>query len=209
MVLSQAEWRQGLLSRCGVEVQQKLQQARVAIAGLGGLGSNIAVMLTRMGVEHLHLIDFDKVDITNLNRQQYFVAQLGMDKTEALSHNLRLINPYVQLRVDKVRVTEENITELFAEDEIICEAFDKPDYKAMLVNGILCNFPDKLVVAASGMAGCGAGNLIMTKRINRRLYVCGDGTSDCTKEYLVAPRVALCAAHQANLVNRLILGLEE
>ena len=82
---------------------------KIAIAGLGGLGSNIAIGLARIGVGQLHLVDFDRVDLSNLNRQQYFLRHLGMEKTEAMTELLREVNPYLDVRAVCCRVTEENI----------------------------------------------------------------------------------------------------
>lgn len=205
---SQEEWNRQLRERCGEKATRKLQQARVAVAGLGGLGSNIAILLVRMGVGNLHLIDFEKVDFSNLHRQQYFSDQIGEYKTEALASILKKINPYVELKLSYERVTEENLPMLFAKEDIVCEAFDNPQAKAMLVNGVLENFPGKVVVASSGMAGLADGNLVKARRLNKNLYLCGDGVSDCKAESLYAARVALCAAQQAHLVQRIILGLE-
>ena len=205
---SYEEWNCQLRERCGKEATDKLQQARVAVAGLGGLGSNIAILLTRMGVGNLHLIDFDKVDYSNLQRQQYFAEQVGAYKTEALAETLQKINPYVNLKLSCLEVNEENLPELLVEDEFICEAFDKAEAKAMLVNGVLEHFPGKVIVAGSGMAGLGDGNLIKARRISKSLYLCGDGVSNCEAASLYAGRVALCAAQQAHLVQRIILGLE-
>jgi sulfur carrier protein ThiS adenylyltransferase len=181
---------------------------RVAVVGLGGLGSNIAIMLTRMGVGHLHLIDFDRVDVSNLHRQQYFVEQVGLFKTEALASTLRKINPHIDLELSCVKLDERNLEALLKDEAIICEALDKAETKAMLVNGVLGNFADKIIVAASGMAGLGDGNLIQARRISKNLYLCGDGVSDCESESIYAARVALCAAQQSHLVQRIILGLE-
>ncbi|KMZ52557.1 sulfur carrier protein ThiS adenylyltransferase ThiF [Dorea sp. D27] len=198
--------RQALIERHTAGVQRKLAGARVAIAGLGGLGSNVAFVLARAGVGHLHLLDFDKVDITNLNRQQYFIRHIGMYKTDALTEELQQINPYLHIRADCVKVTEGNLADLFGQDEIVCEAFDRPEAKAMLVNGIREYYPDKLLVAASGMAGYGGSDTIRTRQIAEHFYVCGDGGS--SPEHgngLMAPRVALCAAHQANLITQYII----
>lgn len=129
-----------LNERHSPEKQKLLSAGRVAIAGLGGLGSNVAYALARIGVGHLHLIDFDVVDITNLNRQQYFMEHIGMYKTDALKSLLLKINPYLDIDTDCVKVTEENLTKLFCDDLIVCEAFDNPEAKAMLVNGILEHF---------------------------------------------------------------------
>ncbi len=209
-ILTKEEIKAALEERHSPEIQEKLSAGRVAIAGLGGLGSNVAYSLTRIGVGHLHLIDFDVVDITNLNRQQYFMEHLGMPKTDALESLLKKINPYLDIQTDCVRVTEDNIRELFGEWDIVCEAFDDPGAKAMLVNGILECFPEKKLVSASGMAGFGSSNSIVTKKVTDNFYLCGDRVS--APEYgrgLMAPRVAICAAHEANMITRLILGEED
>ena len=150
-MLTQTQIMDALNRRHSPEKQRLLSEGHVAIAGLGGLGSNVACALARIGVGHLHLIDFDVVDITNLNRQQYFIGQLGMYKTDALKSLLEQINPYLDIRTDCIRVTRENLRELFADAPIVCEAFDDPVAKAMLVNGILEYFPEKKLVSATGM----------------------------------------------------------
>lgn len=207
---SREELQKALLSRCSQEDAEKLSKAKVAVAGLGGLGSNVALFLARAGVGHLHLIDFDKVDITNLNRQHYFIPHLRRYKTEALKEQLLDINPWLDIRTSCEKVTEENIPQLFQSADIICEAFDRPENKAMLVNGCLEEFPDKPLVCASGMAGWGKSNAIATRQVGRNFYICGDETSGIEEgEGLVAPRVALCAAHEANLILELLLGKRE
>ena len=207
--LTHEQINEALDERHTPEIQELLSRGNVAIAGLGGLGSNIAYSLARIGVGHLHLIDFDVVDITNLNRQQYFIEHLGMYKTDALKSLLLKINPYLDIHTDCVKVTEENLTDLFGDNDIICEAFDCPEAKAMLVNGILEHFPEKKLVSASGMAGYESSNTIRTQRITRNFYLCGDRTTESAPgKGLMAPRVAICAAHQANMITRLILGEE-
>ena len=208
MQITKEVLQEELVNRCGSVAVEKLQATRVAVVGLGGLGSNIALLLTRMGISHLHLIDFDKVDVSNLHRQQYFIEQVGLFKTEALASTLRKINPYINLKLSCVKLDENNLAELLEDEVIICEAVDKAETKALLVNEVLGSFTDKIVVAASGMAGLGEGNLIQARRISKNLYLCGDGVSDCNDESLYAARVALCAAQQAHLVQRIILGLE-
>lgn len=199
------EMLQALEERHGKELQSKFNNASVAICGLGGLGSNIAIALARAGVGKLYLFDFDKVDLSNLNRQQYSVSQLGMYKTDALKENLHQIAPYVNVVTHTVRITENNIKELFDETDIICEAFDRPEEKAMLVNGIMESFTDKYLVAGSGMAGISSANSIKTRKITKHFYLCGDETSDVSDGIgLVASRVMVCAAHQAHMVLRII-----
>ena len=196
-----------LIARHGAENQQILARATVGIAGLGGLGSHIAVSLARLGVGHLVLADFDTVDITNLNRQHYFLRHLGRPKAEALYEQLADINPYQHYIARTVRVTADNACTLFAGCDVICEAFDQADQKAMLTEAILTGLPDTPLVSGSGMAGWGSANAIETVRRFGHFYVCGDGESDIADGVgLTAPRVAVCAAHQATMVMRLLLG---
>ncbi len=202
--------REALNIRHGEDLQNKISAARVAVCGLGGLGSNIAIALARAGVGHLHLIDFDRVDLTNLNRQQYAVGQLGQYKTDALRETLSLISPYCDVTCDTIQVTEENLPDLLKTEDYICEAFDRAEAKAMLVSGVLEHFPEKYLVAGSGLAGLGSANTIQTRRVSQRFYLCGDGTSDSSVGLgLVASRVLVCAAHEANMILRLIAGETE
>ena len=160
------------------EITDKLNSSTVAVLGLGGLGSNVCIALARAGVGHLIIADYDTVDLTNLNRQQYKASQLGFKKTEALKENLLEIAPYLKIDPYDVKVSEENIAEICKDADVICEAFDKAENKAMLVNFVLENMPDKYIVSASGMAGFGSLNEIKTRRISDKFYLCGDGKSD-------------------------------
>lgn len=196
-----------LEERHGKELQKKLSEAHVAVCGLGGLGSNIALALARAGAGHIHIIDFDSVDISNLNRQQYFPRQLGMPKTEALGETLCSIALCSEITADCIKLTEDNIPGLLKDDMVICEAFDRADQKAMLVNTVLEKLPEKYLVSGSGMAGIAPSNLITTRRVTERFYLCGDGVSDSESGLgLVSARVMICAAHQANAVIRIIAG---
>ena len=205
MMPSKDEWIKALNDRHGEDLQNKISSTTVGICGLGGLGSNIAIALARAGVGKLILIDFDKVDITNLHRQQYKVSQVGMYKTEALKENLTEINPYLETEIHTVCVTEKNAKELLKDCDIICEAFDNAECKAMLTNLVMEEMPDKYIVAASGMAGMGSANSIHTRKVTKRFYLCGDEISDASDGIgLVSSRVMLCAAHQAHTVLRII-----
>ena len=207
MIPSQEQWIDALNKRHGSTLQKKFSSAAVAVCGLGGLGSNIAIALARAGVGKLILIDFDRVDITNLHRQQYKVSQIGRYKTESLVENLREIAPYVKIEIFTKRITEENFTDMLQGVDVICEAFDNAEAKAMLANGVLEFLPDRYLVAASGMAGLETPNAIRTRKITNHLYLCGDEISDVNDTIgLVAPRVMLCAAHQAHVVLRILAG---
>ncbi|MDD6043846.1 MAG: thiamine biosynthesis protein ThiF [Eubacteriaceae bacterium] len=210
MIPTKEEMISALEERMGKELQDRFLSATVAICGLGGLGSNIAISLARAGIGKLILIDFDRVDITNLNRQQYKVSQLGRYKTEALEENIKEIAPYIGIECHTVRVNEDNVAELVKEADIVCEAFDDAACKAMLTEAVLEKTPEKYLVAASGMAGMDSSNDIRTRRITKKFYLCGDGISDVEAGIgLVAPRVALCAAHQAHMVLRILAGKTE
>lgn len=199
------EMLSALMERVGTDIQNKFQNATVAICGLGGLGSNIAISLARAGIGKLLLIDFDCVDITNLNRQQYKATQIGRLKTDALADNLKEIAPYLELETFAVRLNDENYSEILDEADIICEAFDNAEEKSRLVNYIFENMPDKYLIAASGMAGLDVPNKITTRKITKKFYLCGDGENSTDNgESLFAPRVMLCAAHQATTVLRII-----
>ena len=204
---SEEEMRRVLRARHGEEMQDRFDTASVAVCGLGGLGSNVAIALARAGVGRLILIDFDKVDVSNLHRQQYKAAQVGMNKTEALAANLQEIAPYISVETHTERISEENFYGLLREADVICEAFDDARAKAMLVNGVMERMPGKYLVAASGMAGLGPANAIRTRRVTEKFYLCGDGVSDVAEDIgLLSSRVMLCAAHEAQAVLRILAG---
>lgn len=210
-VLPPPEARAHMMSaRLTPGVYEAVRAARVGVAGLGGLGSHIACALARTDVGHLHLVDFDVVEPSNLNRQCYRIRHLGLSKTQALAEELHDLNPDVRITTDCVRVTPENAALLFQDDPIVCEAFDDPAAKAALTDALLTACPNTRLVAASGMAGHGTANAVRTRRITDRFYLCGDAETAAQPGCgLMAPRVMVCAGHQANMALRLILGETE
>lgn len=164
--------------------------ASVGIAGLGGLGSNIAVQLTRLGIGHLTLADCDRVEISNLNRQSYRLCDIGRPKPEALTEQLLQINPYLCYEPHFLKLTPQNIPEIFAGCNIICEAFDDPEQKAMLTETVLQRLPQAKLIVCSGMAGAGSANAITTSRRLNRFYLCGDGTADIAADGSCWPRAS-------------------
>ncbi|MDR3012151.1 MAG: sulfur carrier protein ThiS adenylyltransferase ThiF [Chitinispirillales bacterium] len=192
------------------EAHGKIKAARVAVAGLGGLGSHIAVSLARLGVGEMLLVDHDAVELNNINRQNYFIPHLEMKKTGAMKSQLTDINPYINIKTVDAYITEDNASDIFDGYDIVCEAFDNPESKTVLVSTLLSKLPNVKIVAASGLAGFGSSNDIKTRAALSRLYICGDETSAAeTGRGLMSPRVMICAGHQANMVLRLILGIEE
>jgi sulfur carrier protein ThiS adenylyltransferase len=203
----QAELEALMVARHSPGVHRAVKQATVGIAGLGGLGSAVAVALARLGVGRLVLADFDVVEPSNLNRQQYFIDQLGKYKTEALKENLQRINPYVSYETHTVLLSPANVPVIFADCAVLVEAFDQAAMKAMLVETWLKHFPTRPIVAASGLAGHAGSNRVRTHRLGRSLYLVGDlETAAQPGTGLMAPRVGVAAHHQANAVLRLLLG---
>ena len=201
--------QQALHKGLTAEQSQRLQTAKVAIVGLGGLGSNVALWLARLGVGQLLLYDFDKVELSNLNRQYYFLEDVGQYKATALLRHLKAVNPYGNYHSRVVRLTEDNLAELLSEAHIVCEALDSPEAKALLVNGGLESFPDKYLVAASGLAGFASSASMQVRRVTPRFYLCGDSVSDMLQLPLCGARVGLCAAQEALTIARIILQMED
>ena len=188
------------------QIHEKLKQATVAIAGLGGLGSTIAVALARTGVGRLVIADFDKVEISNLNRQHYSLDQVGREKVTALTENLLRINPDLKITGFQQKLTEENIPQIFIDADVIAECFDKADQKQMIVQTVLTKMERPVIVSASGLAGYGKSNEIQTRRISKRLILVGDNKSGIdTGLPLTAPRVWIAASHQANAIIEILI----
>lgn len=184
----------------------ELKHAVVAIAGLGGLGSNVAVALARLHVGKLILADFDCVDVSNLNRQHYFIDQVGMHKVDALTANLRRINNEIELEGHKVRLTPDKIVELFKDAHVIAECFDRADQKQMITETVLTQMERVPVVTVSGLAGYGRSNAIQSRRLSKRLVIIGDLESGIGPGVpLTAPRVGIAAYHQANAIAELLI----
>jgi sulfur carrier protein ThiS adenylyltransferase len=207
---SQEELECLMMARHTPGIHQKVKRAVVGIAGLGGLGSAIAIALARIGVGKLILVDFDVVEPSNLNRQQYFIHQIGMPKVEALQENISNINPYVKVHFYREMLDRNNAERIFKEATVVVEAFDRAEEKAMLINVISEKMPDKYIVAASGVAGYGDGNEIKTVRFSSKIFIVGDQKTAAQPGVgLMAPRVGIAAHHQANAVLRILLGEEK
>ncbi len=190
---------------------EKINNHKIGIAGCGGLGSNIAMMLVRSGVSNLVLVDYDKVELSNLNRQHFFQEDIGKNKTDALHDILNKINPYLNIIPINQRLLNENIFKVFKDCSIIVEAFDNIESKSMILKAFSDDrFNSKYLIGASGLAGINSSNTIRTKQIGEKIFICGDFRTEVnTTTGLMSPRVMLVAAHQANMVLRVISGLRE
>jgi sulfur carrier protein ThiS adenylyltransferase len=192
------------------ELRERLADKRVGIIGLGGLGSNAAAMLVRTGVRHLVLVDFDVVDESNLNRQLYFRDDIGRRKTEALAATLRRIEPGVDLELVSSRAGEDEIIAIGRRVDVLMEATDCADTKALVMNVCAQHLPELPCVAASGLAGLGSANDVVTQPLAEHLWIVGDLTSDVSKGLpLAASRVMVASGHEAHAVVRILLGMTE
>jgi sulfur carrier protein ThiS adenylyltransferase len=196
----------GVLFCFMASITEKLGRAVVGIAGLGGLGSNVAVALARSGVGKLIIADFDNVEQSNLNRQQFFIDQIGESKVDCSIENLRRINPHTKVEGHKVMLDAENIPRVFAGVDCIAECFDSAVAKQMIVETVLAKMNPVKIVSVSGIAGYGKSNEIQTRRVSPRLVLVGDGQrSTDTCKTLTAARVGVAAMHQANAIIELLI----
>ena len=195
-------FRKDLISKLGEVKLAKIEKAKIGIAGAGGLGSNCAACLVRVGFRNFTVADFDVVDATNLDRQFYFADQVGMEKVEALKTNLARINPGLELQMLPVKLEPTNILEIFRDCDVVVECLDRAEAKQMLVSGMLPT--GKLIVSASGLGGIGSSDDLRTRKLKPNLILIGDLASDIAKAPALAPRVSIAAAKQADAVLEFI-----
>jgi sulfur carrier protein ThiS adenylyltransferase len=195
-----------LVARHTPGVHEVVKKTTIGIMGLGGLGTVVAAALARIGIGKLILADFDVVEPSNLNRQQYSISQIGMPKTKALKENLLQVNPYIVIETVDGRLTEESIPEIFKCVDVLAECFDDPAMKAAALRAALTYMPGTGYVGASGLAGYGDNNSIITQKVHDNVYIIGDGKSAAgPAQGLMAPRVGIAAHHQANQILRILL----
>lgn len=188
------------------EFHKKLQKYSVGIAGLGGLGSNAAISLARAGIGKLVLIDYDTIEKTNLNRQYYFLNQIGQKKTEALKENIKKINPKINIETQNEKLTKENISKFFKNVDLVIEALDDAETKTLLIEEIIEKLPKKPIIAASGVTGYGNNERIKIKKLGNLHLIYDKDAKSTDEDILTAPRVALIANMQANLAIEILLN---
>ena len=189
--------------------RNKLKNKTVGIAGCGGLGSNCAVALARVGIGKLIIADFDIIVESNLNRQYFFFEQIGSKKTEALKENIAKINPTVVVEAHDKKLTSKEIIEIYRNCDVIVEAFDLAEMKQMIIETVLSEYPNKPVITGIGIAGWGKNNSLKTRNIGN-LYICGDEQREVSEANPpLAPRVGIVANMQANMVLEILLNNHE
>ncbi len=187
------------------KIKVHLSNKIVGIAGCGGLGSNCAVALARVGIGKLIVADFDVIDVSNLNRQYYFYDQIGKKKSFCLKENIERINPSVTVEAHDIKLDSLEISKLFARCDVVVEAFDLAEMKQMLIETMLTEFPDTPLICGLGMAGWGMNESIHVRQIGN-MYVCGDEVSEISPECPpLAPRVGVVANMQANVALEILL----
>lgn len=189
-----------------VQINEILKNKTVGVAGCGGLGSNTAVSLARIGTGKLIIADFDKIELSNLNRQYYFFDQIGEPKAAALKENINKINPDVNVEAHTIRLEPNDIVSLFNQCDVIVEAFDKAEMKQMIIETVLTEMPGKPIVCGVGMAGWGKNELIKVEQYDN-LYVVGDGITEAGEDTpVMAPRVCIVSNMMANVVLEILIG---
>ncbi|HDQ15616.1 MAG TPA: sulfur carrier protein ThiS adenylyltransferase ThiF [Bacteroidetes bacterium] len=187
------------------EIKKQLSSKTVGIAGAGGLGSNCAVALARVGIGHLIIVDFDVILESNLNRQYFFYDQIGMKKVEALKINLLRINPNLKITAIDKKLDFESIEKYFAACDVLVEAFDKAEMKQMIIEATFNFFSEKPLVCAMGLAGFGNLEDMKIQKFDN-LYICGDNKTEVSDDLPpIAPRVAIAANMQADTVLNILL----
>ena len=191
-----------IFSRNVPGITEILNKSTAGIAGCGGLGSNIAVSLARAGVGTLIIVDFDKVELSNLNRQHYFLSHVGKKKVNALEEQLKDINTEINIIKYDCEIKPEKICELFCDADILIEAFDWAESKKWLIESWCEAYPEKPIICGNGLAGYGNTKDLTVKKIGN-IYFCGDSKSDMTMG-LCAPRVLIVANMEANVAVEIL-----
>ncbi len=207
VTIERDDWDKALVARHGSKVHEVLAASVVGVMGLGGLGSAVVMALARIGIGRIIVADYDRVELTNLNRQHYFADQVGLLKADAILANIRRVNPFLVVEAIREKLTEDSIPSFFEGVDVLLECFDDPVMKASALRAVRTSLRSIPYVAASGMAGCGDNNLIRTRLLSSQIYLVGDEESAIGPGVgLMAPRVGIAAHHQANQAVRILLG---
>ncbi|ADL50454.1 sulfur carrier protein ThiS adenylyltransferase ThiF [Clostridium cellulovorans] len=199
-------FEKGVSSYINQEALEKLQKFKIGIAGAGGLGSNVALCLVRSGLKNFKIYDFDIVSASNLNRQFYFISQIGKEKVNALKDNLSMINPELNFEAVCEKITSHNVDDAFKDCDVVIEAFDKSEFKALICEKYYNS--DKLLVAVSGLAGYGNSDNIVTRKIHDKFYIIGDFKTELSSDNPpLCPRVLVAAAKQADIVLEYLINI--
>ncbi len=203
MTISMNEFENGLRRYLSLDQIQHIQSLKIGIGGAGGLGSNIAMILVRSGFKHLEILDKDTIDASNLNRQQYFIDEIGRSKIDVTRQRLLNINPDLSLTLHHTSWTSENASPFFTNTDVIVEAFDQADVKHQFVE--YYHDKTKYIVSGNGMAGLLEKKPLAVRKAGN-IYFVGDGVTDTAEGHPpMAPRVTMCAAMMAEIILDLVI----
>ena len=196
----------GLLKYLKPEQLQKIQSVKIGIGGAGGLGSNVAMMLVRTGFKNFEILDFDVIDASNLNRQQYFIHEIGLSKVDVTQKRLLDINPDLNIMIHRDKWIPENGAKFFKDCDVIVEAFDQVDNKYRFAE--FYQDKAKYLVSGVGMAGLFEKQPMTIRRIGN-MFIVGDTSTDSHQGHPpMAPRVTQCAGMMAEVVLDLTLDVK-
>lgn len=187
-------------------ISQRLHNASVGIAGVGGLGSNVAMALARSGVGNLIIVDHDLVEESNLNRQHFFRDQIGEPKVEALKQNIERAVVTCGVKAINKKLEKGRMTEPFTDVDIVVEALDSAETKVQFIEETLMNLPGKPIVAASGVAGIGGSERVKLVRSGDLFLVQDPESKSSDDDISLAPKVGMMAHYQANIVLEILMG---
>lgn len=200
--------KEDLFGKIDPKIREKIANKTIGIAGAGGLGSNVAVSLARCGIDKLVIADFDKVEYSNLNRQYYFLDQVGMYKVDALYETIKRINPFIKIEKYKTELNSLNVKNVFSKVDILVEALDKAEVKKMLIENWTEHFPEKPIIIASGVYGFGDFEKLRIKVVDK-IYICGDQVTEIKNDFsTLSPKIGIVSNMQSDLVVKILVNEE-
>jgi len=191
-------------------ITEILSQKKAFIAGAGGLGSNLAIMLARAGIGTLIICDFDIVLESNLNRQAYFLNQINKAKVDSLKDNISNINPFCNVITIREKLNSTNFSKFIPQNiNIAFECFDDSLAKSEIFTYFRKNMTSIPLIVVSGLAGIGPAKDIKIKKLHNNIWLIGDEKSEVNQSTgTISTRVMIAASLQAHAGIRILLGYE-
>ncbi len=196
-------FKQGLSHYLSQSQIKAIASVSIGIGGAGGLGSNLAITLTRSGFQNIEILDADTIEPSNLNRQYYLPKDVGCLKVDILKKRCQEINPDINMKIHPVRWDLSNASEFFTHCQVVVEAFDEPENKRNFVE--FYQSRNEFIVSGNGMAGFKNNNPLTIRRMRNITFV-GDQTTRASKKTPpLAPRVTACASLTAQVILEIAL----
>jgi adenylyltransferase/sulfurtransferase len=205
--------RQILLPQIGLEGQQRLLSARVLIIGVGGLGSPVAMYLAASGVGHLVLVDYDMVELSNLQRQiAHTTERLGMHKVTSAQRALAALNPEVQVTAIAGQLDPEALEEQVRQADAVVDCSDNFATRFALNRVCVANRTPLISGAAIRLEG--QVTVFRADRADSPCYRCLYRDMDelgesCSQTGVLAPLVGIIGSVQATETIKVLLDIGE